>query len=164
MAQIYSGWLRTLKAEQNEGLADAEVKTKSLLGAYANCPNLFLKRCREFEHWIMDQSNWHAPLLHARKVATVLVIHDIPDWKLLHTVTDARLVEWFRDDQCMALLRPLIDKLGLENEVEFRMMRYKRRRTAVTGAAKMMPGAVVLGQGFTRTTSDLVSYIGKETR
>ena len=76
----------------------------------------------------MDQSLWDASLIHARKVAIVLVAHGVPDWKLLHAVTDARLVKWFRDDQCLALLRPVVDKLKVTNELEYREMRNKRRR------------------------------------
>ncbi len=122
------------------------MRVKSLLGAYAKLPSLFLKRCRDLEAWLMENSLWDATFISARKVATVLVAHDVSDWKLLHTVTDKKLVKWFRDDQCLALLRPLVDQLKVTNELEYREMRAKRRRMAVAGQNKVIPGSVVLGQ------------------
>ena len=50
VAQLYSEWLRKLKEEKDADLDGTEIKAKSLQGAYANCPTLFLKRCQEFGH------------------------------------------------------------------------------------------------------------------
>ncbi len=134
VATTYSGWLQKLKAEKEADPDVTEIQAKPLLGAYANCPNLFLKRCQELEHWLMEQSLWDASVIHARKV---------PTWRLLHTVTEAKLTKWFRDGQCLALLRPLVDKLQAANEVEHREQRNKRRRLAAAGPAKMIAGAEV---------------------
>ena len=146
VATLYSAWLKKLRKVQDEGLDGTVTKAKSLLGAYAKLPSLFLKRCRDLEAWLMENSLWDATFISARRVATVLVAHDVSDWKLLHTVTDKKLVKWFRDDQCLALLRPLVDKLKVTNELEYREMRAKRRRMAVAGQNKVIPGSVVLGQ------------------
>ena len=54
VASVYSDWLRKLKAEKDADPDVTEIQAKPLLGAYANCPNLFLKRYQELEHWLMD--------------------------------------------------------------------------------------------------------------
>ena len=102
------------------------MKAKSLLGAYAKVPSLFLKRCQDLEAWPAENAHWDAPFLIAQKVAMVLVARDVSDWRILHTVTDVKLVKWLKDDKCVALLRPTVDKLKLTNELEYREMCAKR--------------------------------------
>ncbi len=157
VATPYSAWLKKLNEEQNEGLGGTVMKAKSLLGAYAKVPSLFMKRCQDLEAWLVDNSNWDAPFLVAQKVAMVLVAHDIADWKILHTVTDEKMTKWFKDDKYVALLRPLVEKLRTSNELEFRAMSAKRRRMAGDGQNKMIPGLVALGQ----TTEEHLEHLGR---
>ena len=138
---LYSAWFKKVKAGKGGDLDGTVMKAKSLLGAYAEMPSLFLKRCQ----WLVEQSLWDATFINAREVATALVAHNVPGWKLLHIVTEEELVKWFRDDQCLALLRPVVDKLKVTNALEYREVRSKRRRLAVVGEARVIPGAVVLG-------------------
>jgi len=133
------------------------MKAKSLLGAYAKIPSLFMKRCQDLERWLHENADWDAPFLVAQKVAMVLVAHDIADWKILHTVTDEKMTKWFKDDKYVALLRPLVEKLRTSNELEFRAMSAKRRRMAGDGQNKMIPGLVALGQ----TTEEHLEHLGK---
>ena len=42
VATLYSAWLKKLSEEQDEGLGGTVMKAKSLLGAYAKVPSLFM--------------------------------------------------------------------------------------------------------------------------
>ncbi len=139
VASTYSGWLKKLKAGKDADVEDGDIKAKSLLGAYANCPGLFQKRCQDLGHWLMDQSLWEASVLLTRKVATVLVAHDVPTWEQLHSATGDEMAKWLRDEQCVVWLKPLV-----ANEVAFREEMAKRGQLALDGPAKVVAGVDVL--------------------
>ncbi len=73
VATLYLAWGKKLNDEKKEELGGPVMKVKSLLGAYAKIPSLFMKRCQELEKWLHENAGWEAPFLVAQKVAMVLV-------------------------------------------------------------------------------------------